>query len=190
MDRGSQLNQAGSLRELVVCSLESWDDVWRRNQFFVEALLRRHPDLRVLFVGPPVDPLHDAWNRRLPRVPHLRRLPHDGRLWTMRPLKPLPRACGPFADQLIRRQLMVSTRLLRIAQPILWINDVTYAPLIEQTGWPSSTTSPTTGFLPPPPPGSGGGCGGSISSRLPRQTRSSSARRRSRSAGVRIARCR
>jgi glycosyltransferase involved in cell wall biosynthesis len=137
VERGSQVTHAGSLRDLVVCSLESWDDVWRRNQFFVEALMRRHQELRVLFVGPPVDPLHDAWNRRLPSLPHLRRKSRDGRLWTMQPLKAIPRACGPYADALIRRQLLVSTRVLRIRQPILWINDVTYAPLIEQTGWPS-----------------------------------------------------
>jgi len=135
--RTEALSASSELRELVVCSLEAWDDVWRRNQFFVDALLRRHQELRVLFVGPPVDPLHDAWNRRMPSLPHLRRLRHDGRLWTMRPLKPLPRASCPFVDALIRRQLLVSARALRITQPILWINDVTYAPLIERTGWPS-----------------------------------------------------
>lgn len=137
VERGSQVHHAGSLRELVICSLESWDDVWRRNQFFVQALMQRHQALRVLFVGPSVDPLHDAWNRRMPSLPYLRRQSQEERLWTMRPLKPLPRACGPTADALVRRQVLVSTRVLRITQPILWINDVTYAPLIEQTGWPS-----------------------------------------------------
>lgn len=125
------------LRDLVVCSLEAWDDVWRRNQFFVDALLRRHPRLRVLFVEPPVDPLFDVWSRRMPPFPRLRRLSHEGRLWTMRPLKPLPRACGPLVDSAIRLQLLAATRVLGIAQPILWINDVTYAPLIARTGWPS-----------------------------------------------------
>ncbi len=55
----------------------------------------------------------------------------------MRPLKPLPRACGPLVDSAIRLQLLAATRVLGIAQPILWINDVTYAPLIARTGWPS-----------------------------------------------------
>jgi teichuronic acid biosynthesis glycosyltransferase TuaH len=128
---------AAVLADLVVCSLESWDDIWRRNQFFVDALLRRHPQLRVLFVEPPADPLHDTWSRRLPSLPRLRRLSHEGRLWTIRPLKPLPRACGPFVDGIIRRQLLVGARAVGITQPILWINDVTYAPLIERTGWPS-----------------------------------------------------
>ena len=55
---------AGVLKELVVCSLEAWDDVWRRNQFFVDGLLRRNPGLRVLFVEPPADPLFDLASRR------------------------------------------------------------------------------------------------------------------------------
>ena len=41
--------------ELVVCSLEPWDEIWRRNQLVVDGLLRRHPRLRVLFVEPPHD---------------------------------------------------------------------------------------------------------------------------------------
>ena len=41
------------LREPAVCSLEGLNDVWRRNQFFVGALLRRNPELRVLYVEPP-----------------------------------------------------------------------------------------------------------------------------------------
>lgn len=125
------------MTELVVCSLEPWDEVWRRNQFFVDALLRRQPRLRVLFVEPPADPLHDAWSRRVPSLPRLRRRSHDGRLSTLRPLKVLPRAAGPFVDALIRRQLQAAARALGITQPVLWINDVTYAPLIAQTGWPS-----------------------------------------------------
>src|SRR5436190_22274573 len=44
-----------SLKELIFVSLENWDDVWRRNQFLCEGLIRRHPDLRILFVEPPKD---------------------------------------------------------------------------------------------------------------------------------------
>jgi glycosyltransferase involved in cell wall biosynthesis len=126
-----------ALDELVVCSLEPWDDVWRRNQFFVDALLRRNPQLRVLFVEPPADPLHDVWNVRLASLPRARRAPHEPRLWAVRPLKLLPRACGPLADALIHRQLLLAARALRFDRPVLWINDVSYAPLIERTAWPS-----------------------------------------------------
>lgn len=55
-----------SLRELVVCSLESWDQVWRRNQYFLDGLLRRNPELRVLVVEPAADPIHAALHRHWP----------------------------------------------------------------------------------------------------------------------------
>ena len=48
---------------LVVCSLEAWDDVWRRNQFFVRELLAADPDLRVLFVEPAFDVVHEQRRR-------------------------------------------------------------------------------------------------------------------------------
>lgn len=46
-----------SLQELVFCSLEPWDEVWRRNQYFLDGLLRRNPRLRVLLIEPVADPL-------------------------------------------------------------------------------------------------------------------------------------
>ena len=46
------------MTDLVVLSLEAWDEVWRRNQHLVAGLLRADPALRVLFVEPAVDPLH------------------------------------------------------------------------------------------------------------------------------------
>lgn len=47
-----------SLRELVVCSLEPWDEIWRRNQYLLDGLLRRNPELRILLIEPAADPLH------------------------------------------------------------------------------------------------------------------------------------
>ena len=125
------------LEELVVCSLEPWDDVWRRNQFFVDALLRRNEQLRVLFVEPPADPLHDVSNARVPSFPRAHRVAGRERLTALRPLKLLPRAFGPLTDALLCRQVLLAARGLRFRRPVLWINDVTYAPLIERTGWPS-----------------------------------------------------
>jgi teichuronic acid biosynthesis glycosyltransferase TuaH len=125
------------LTELVVCSLEAWDDVWRRNQFLTDILLRRHPRLRILFVEPPADPLFDIWNRRLPAMPRLRVIGYEGRLRALRPLKVLPRRAGQGVDTFLRRQVLFVANRLRLARPTLWINDVTYAPLIGATGWPS-----------------------------------------------------
>jgi glycosyltransferase involved in cell wall biosynthesis len=125
-----------ALRELVVCSLEPWDEIWRRNQFFVDALLRVNPTLRVLFVEPPADVLFDLTKRRRPSLPRFRTLV-DGRLRLFRPLKPLPRRLGALTDELLFRQVQLAVRVVGFVRPVLWINDVTYAPLISRTGWPS-----------------------------------------------------
>ncbi len=100
------------LRELVVCSLEPWDDVWRRNQFFVSALLRRNPELRVLFVEPPADVLFDLAQRRLPALPRTRRITEGGRVRALRPLKPLPRRVGALVDASIRAQVLLVIQAL------------------------------------------------------------------------------
>ena len=125
------------LSELVVCSLEPWDDVWRRNQFFVDILLRRNPELRILFVEPPADPLFDLTERRAPTLPRIRVISADRRLRALRPLKLLPRRMGLIADAVLRLQVVASARLLGFSRPTLWINDVTYSPLLAATGWPS-----------------------------------------------------
>jgi glycosyltransferase involved in cell wall biosynthesis len=122
---------------LVVCSLEPWDEVWRRNQFLVDILLRRNPQLRVLFVEPPADPTFDVASRRRPSIPSLRTIGYEGRLRALKPLKALPRRAGQFADAALRAQVRVAARALGFVHPTLWINDVTYAPLIGSTGWPA-----------------------------------------------------
>lgn len=119
--------------ELVVCSLEAWDDVWRRNQFLVRELMRRDPALGVLFVEPPLDAVHSVRHRR--RLGPTGLSPIADRLWRLRPLKLLPRVAGPFADASLRRQVLRAAALLGFSRPTLWINDVNYAPLVE-TGWP------------------------------------------------------
>ena len=126
-----------ALRQLVVCSLKAWDEVWNRNNFLTDALLRRNPDLRVLFVEPPVDPLFELSERRLPTPPRLRTITSDGRLRVLRPIKPLPRRIGPLSDALLRIQVRAAARQFRLSRPVLWINDVTYAPLIDETSWRS-----------------------------------------------------
>jgi teichuronic acid biosynthesis glycosyltransferase TuaH len=122
---------------LVVCSLEPWNDVWRRNQFLVDILLQRNPQLRILFVEPPADPMFDVASRRRPAAPSLRTIGYEGRLKALKPLKPLPRRAGQFVDAALRAQVRVSAHALCFARPTLWVNDVTYAPLIRVTGWPS-----------------------------------------------------
>lgn len=127
-----------SLSELVVCSLESWDQVWRRNQYFLDGLLRRNPELRVLWIEPPADPLHAALHRHRPRVgAGLREIPgYDGRLHTLQPTKWLPRALGRLADRLMIDEARRAARRLSLKAPVLWVNDPGWAGLLD-TGWPA-----------------------------------------------------
>jgi hypothetical protein len=118
-------------RELIVCSLEAWDEVWRRNQFLVDGLLRRNASLRVLFVEPPSDLVHGTFHRRAPKDPRPR-LVRRG-LWTLRPWKPLPRLAGPWADRALYAQVRATARRIGFVDPLFWINDLTYAPLADES---------------------------------------------------------
>jgi glycosyltransferase involved in cell wall biosynthesis len=142
----------GGLSELVVCSLEPWDEIWRRNQFLVDELLRRNPRLRVLYVEPPADPLFDLAQRRRPALPRLHKLAADGRLKAFRPLKPLPRKLGTLADAALLQQVRLAVRLVGFSRPVLWFNDVSYAPLLERTRWASLYDVTDDWLLAPFPP--------------------------------------
>lgn len=127
-----------SLRELVVCSLESWDQVWRRNQYFLDGLLRRNPELRVLVVEPAADPIHAALHRHWPSPGvGLREVPaYKGRLHILQPTKWLPRAFGSFADRLMLAEARRAAGSLGFKAPVLWVNDPGWAGLLD-TGWPA-----------------------------------------------------
>ena len=103
---------------LVVCSLEAWDEVWRRNQFFVRELLAADPNRRVLFVEPAHDVVHE-WRRRSGRrhASGLRPLPEDGRVVRFEPRKVWPRVLGPFADRSLRRQVVEAAGGVRLHPP-------------------------------------------------------------------------
>src|ERR1019366_8413685 len=111
--------------------------VWRRNQFLTDALLRRLPGLRVLFVEPPADVLFELSQLRRPVGARMSVLRADGRLPVFRPLKPLPRRLGSFSDRWLCRRVVDATQRLGFTRPTLWLNDVTFAPLIRRMGWPS-----------------------------------------------------
>jgi glycosyltransferase involved in cell wall biosynthesis len=124
---------------VVVCSLEPWDEVWRRNQYLVDALLREDPMMEVLFVEPPEDPVHALGRRRRPRLGRgLRTIDgYQERLRTLQPTKWLPRRFGSVSDTLMRRRLHRALRRLSWTAPLLWINDPGWARLVTATGWPS-----------------------------------------------------
>ena len=126
------------MTDLVVMSLEAWDDVWRRNQHLVAGLLHHDPDLRVLFVEPAADPLHDAVSRRRPShgtpVSEIAGVA-PGRLWRYRPVKWLPRKVDAGADERLARAVMRAARRVGMPDPALWINDPSATALSMTSGW-------------------------------------------------------
>ncbi|MDC5697683.1 glycosyltransferase [Intrasporangium calvum] len=133
----------GGRTDLVVLSLERWDQVWRRNQHLLAGLLRLDPGLRVLFVEPAVDPVHDLLRRRRPQLPRgLRPAPPvpgvpAGRLWLLEPAKWLPRRLDRRADERLAARTMEAARRLGFLAPLLWVNDPDGAAVLEATGWPA-----------------------------------------------------
>jgi glycosyltransferase involved in cell wall biosynthesis/GT2 family glycosyltransferase len=124
---------------LVVCSLERWDEVWRRNQFLVRELLSADPGRRVLFVEPPYDVTHE-WRlgSGRPRRRGLRPVPEDGRVVRFEPRKVWPRLLGPLAARSLRRQVRRAAAELGFDDPDLWINDPSWAGLVRASGWPGT----------------------------------------------------
>lgn len=121
--------------DLVVLSLERWDEVWRRNQYLVDGLLRADPTLRVLFVEPADDPLHDLRSRRKPTLGVTPSAIGD-RLWRFRPVKWLPRRIDTGADARLARATRRAASALGMTSPTLWVNDPASVALAQQTGWP------------------------------------------------------
>lgn len=129
--------------DLVVVSLEAWDQVWRRNQHLVAGLLRADPDLRVLFVEPAADPLHAV---RLGRLPHrgrgLRRGPYlpgvgPDALWLLQPTKHLPRRVDRGQDRRWAASIARAADELGFIEPTLWVNDPEGAEVLRHTAWPA-----------------------------------------------------
>lgn len=131
------------MSDLVVISLEPWDEVWRRNQWLVTGLLRRDPALRVLFVEPGPDPLHALRRRTRPhRGRGLRPGPQlpgvgAGRLWLHEPTKVLPRRLDPGQDRRWAARVVAVAARLGLTRPTLWVNDTRGVEVLRRTGWPT-----------------------------------------------------
>lgn len=130
------------MRDLVLLSLESWDGVWRRNQYLIAGLLKQDTELRVLFVEPAADPLHALRTQRLPRQGRgLRAVDVDGvrpgQLWAYQPTKWLPRRLDRDHDRRNARRVQAVAARLGFTDPILWVNDPRGAAVLELTRWPA-----------------------------------------------------
>lgn len=125
--------------EVVLISLERWDDVWRRNQYLVDGVLGQDLASRVLFVEPPRDGLHDLLHgRAFGRGLGLRRHEAYGeRLHLFQPTKYVPRLFGATADALLRHQVRSAVRQVGMRHPVLWVNDANGAGLVRSTRWPA-----------------------------------------------------
>ena len=137
---------AGSA-SLVVCSLEPWGEVRRRIRILVDEIVDLDPTLRVLYVAPATDIPHRLRQRTaVGRLAGPRLEQVHPRIHVLRPRKWLPRVLGG-----VRRPLAGAPgpRRRRGARPpairSLWVNDAGYARFAVRTGWPTLTTSPTTG---------------------------------------------
>ena len=120
----------------MVCSLERWDEVWRRNQLVLTELLKMDPSARLLFVEPAIDVPYDLLvRRRKPPASALRRI--DERIWTYRPRKYIPRLVSHEASELSRgRGVRRVVDELGFVDPLLWVNDSSYADLTLDVDWP------------------------------------------------------
>ena len=122
----------------VIClSLEPWDDVWRRNQHLASRMLELRPNMRLLFAEVPVDVAWTLRHGRWPSRSPLRPEGDTGRLWVMAPRKWLPRRVWPWGDRSLGTQVLRAGSRLGFDRPVLWVNDTTFAGLLERTGWPS-----------------------------------------------------
>ena len=125
--------------DLVVVSLEAWDNVWRRNQYLIDGILRSDPAARVLYVEPARDLLYEArTGRGLSRDRGLRVLAdYAERLTLFQPTKVLPRVLGPAADASWRRQVLREVKRLEMHHPLLWVNDAQGAQIVARNDSPA-----------------------------------------------------
>ena len=130
------------MTDIVVLSLEAWDQVWRRNQHLVAGLLRADPTARVLFVEPAADPLYAVLRDRVvprrgvglrlgPVLPEV----DAGRLWLLQPTKWLPRVVDSQVDARLARSVVSAARTVGLQDPVLWVNDPAGAATLRATGW-------------------------------------------------------
>ena len=113
---------------IVFVSLEPWDEIWRRNQFLCDGLLRKSVDTKILFVQPPFDNSYALRSRKLNNI---RRSPaivdggYSGRLKLFTPTKWFPNSL-PIGRALNEKHLRDQVK--RILHDLdwtathLWIN--------------------------------------------------------------------
>ncbi len=122
---------------IVFISLESWDEIWRRNQFICDGLLRRSTETKILFVQPPFDNSYALRTRKFGKIQHTPfRIPsgYGDRLHLLTPTKwfpnslPLGRA---WNENHLLIQIKQALRDLNWVPTHLWINQHEAAQLLD-----------------------------------------------------------
>jgi glycosyltransferase involved in cell wall biosynthesis len=114
------------LPDLIFVSIEDWDEVWRRNQFLCAGLARRHPEMKILFVGQPRDVSRFLRTREgLKGKKALTQAPGFPNITLFHPLKLLPNSltAGRLANEVYQRaQIRRAARQTGLVEPVLWLN--------------------------------------------------------------------
>jgi glycosyltransferase involved in cell wall biosynthesis len=107
-------------KNLLFFSLEEWNQVWRRNQFICSLLHRRHPDMRLLWVSPPVQV---SPGRSLPEL-EVQSLSEFPNISLATPLKLLPNTIGrALNDHALHACVVSAVKQLGWKDFTIWVND-------------------------------------------------------------------
>lgn len=113
--------------DMIFVSLEGWDEMWRRNQFICDELMRRHPEMKLLFVGPSRDLSAGLrrWDWGLIEKSRGESIPGYPNLTYVEPLKILPKSLwlGRVVNNwLARRFVRRAAKAAGLGRSILWLN--------------------------------------------------------------------
>jgi glycosyltransferase involved in cell wall biosynthesis len=119
--------EESGLNDIIFISMESWDEIWRRNQFVCAELSRRHPACKILFVGVQRNFWRLLANGKIGPLVHA---PHSNvhgypSITTTRPLRlGLERyRWGRRINQWItRNHILRLAKNLGLKRPVLWLN--------------------------------------------------------------------
>lgn len=125
------------MTQIVFVSLEPWDDIWRRNQFLCDGLLRRSESTQILFVQPPYDNSYAVRSRNFAKVRQSASLVtggYEGRLQLFTPTKWFPNSL-PFGRKFNESCLTIQVKRVLVSlgwsATHLWINQHEAASLLD-----------------------------------------------------------
>ncbi len=123
---------------IVFVSLEPWDEIWRRNQFVCDGLLRKSVDTKILFVQPPFDNSYALRARKLNKIrqtPSIVDGGYSGRLKLFTPTKWFPNSLPigrVLNEKHLQGQINRALRDLSWIATHLWINQHEAAHLLGE----------------------------------------------------------